>query len=42
VRVALPIRIASEDDDWDRWAASADGECEVQLTDTARSEVDAE
>lgn len=35
-------RISSQEDDWDLWAARADGECEVQLTDTAQSEVDAE
>ena len=35
-------RTASEQDDWDLWAVRADGECEVQLTDTARSEIDAE
>ena len=35
-------RIASEKDDWDLWAVRADGECEVQLTDTKRWEIDAE
>jgi hypothetical protein len=35
-------RIASQEDDWDLWAVRADGECEIQLTDTARWEIDAE
>lgn len=35
-------RILDEEDDWDLWAVRADGECEVQLTDTARWEIDAE
>ena len=35
-------RVASKTDDWDLWAVREDGECEVQLTDTAQSEIDAE
>ena len=35
-------RIAAKEDDWDLWAVRADGECEVQLTDTKRWEIDAE
>ena len=35
-------RIPDEQDNWDLWAVRADGECEVQLTDTARWEIDAE
>jgi WD40 repeat protein len=35
-------RITDEEDDWDLWAVRADGECEVQLTDTKRWEIDAE
>ena len=35
-------RIVDAEDDWDLWAVHADGECEVQLTDTKRSEIDAE
>jgi Tol biopolymer transport system component len=29
-------RIPDEEDDWDLWAVRADGECELQLTDTDR------
>ena len=35
-------RIADQEDDWDLWAVRADGECETQLTDTERWEIDAE
>ena len=35
-------RIPDEEDDWDLWAVRADGECEVQLTDTERWEIAAE
>ncbi len=35
-------RIRDAQDDWDLWAVRADGECEVQLTDTKRWEIDAE
>ena len=35
-------RLPAKADDWDLWAVRADGECEVQLTETKRSEIDAE